>query len=146
MTRETLHFLEWIHGWLGWASILALAIPAVTLARPRAPRKILVIACTALATSTGLLGGFLYAYYTPMLKRAIYLASVSRGVMMERKEHLAVVGLALAWSGCLLYVAEGSDAGKRARARAAHTCFIVATAVVFAVAVFGALVADTKTF
>jgi hypothetical protein len=146
MTIESLRTIESIHGWLGWTSIGALTIPAVLLRRAKRTRVEIVVACTALATIVALLGGFLYAYYTPMLKRAVYVASFRTGVLMERKEHLAVVALALAWCGCLLHVTKEDDDARRSRARIAHVCFVVAAMLAFVIAIMGATVASTRTF
>ena len=146
MTIESLRTLESIHGWLGWASIGALALPAVLLLRPKSPRVEIVVACTAFATLAATLGGFLYAYYTPMLKRAVFVASMRTGVLMERKEHLAVAALALAWCGCLLHVSGEVDDERRPRARIAHACFVASAIFAFAIAVIGATVASTRTF
>jgi uncharacterized membrane protein YfcA len=143
---ESLRTLESIHGWLGWASIGALAIPAALLLRKKRVDVRIVVACTAFATIVATLGGYLYAYYTPMLKRAIYVASYRTGLLMERKEHLAVVALALAWCGCLLYVAGDDDDARRTRARIAHVCFVVSAMLAFVIAVLGATVASTRTF
>jgi hypothetical protein len=153
MTIESLRTIESIHGWLGWTSIGALGLPAALLLRnrprvashARALRRI-VVACTAFATLTAMLGGWLYAYYTPMLKRAVYVASFRAGLLMERKEHLAVVALALAWCGCLLHVAGEVDDERRTRARIAHACFVVSAILAFGIAVMGATVASTRTF
>lgn len=145
MTLESLRTVETLHGWLGWASIVSLSIPAFLLLRARRPRDEIVVACTSFATLVALLGGWLYSYYTPLLKRAVYVASFRTGLLMERKEHLAVVALALAWCGCLLHVA-GEDDARRTRARIAHGCFVVAAVLALSIAVLGATVASTRTF
>jgi hypothetical protein len=148
MTIESLRTLESIHGWLGWASIGALGVPAALMLRPERARALrrIVVACTAFATLAATLGGFLYAYYTPMLKRAVYVASFRTGLLMERKEHLAVAALALAWCGCLLHVAGDVDDARRTRTRIAHACFVVSAVLAFVIAVIGATVASTRTF
>lgn len=145
MTLESLRTLESIHGWLGWTSIGALAIPAVLLLRSRAPRVEIIVACTVFATIVGVLGGWIYSYYTPLLKRAVYVASFRTGLLMERKEHLAVVALCMAWIGCFLRMAGDRDE-TRTRMRIAHGSFVVAAVLAFAVAVLGATVASTRTF
>jgi hypothetical protein len=57
-----------------------------------------------------------------------------------------VVALALAWCGCLTFVAGDVDDARRTRTRIAHVCFAVASILAFAIAVIGATVAGTRSF
>ena len=147
MTPERLHLLAQVHAFLGWVAVGALIVPAVLLFRPRRRFGLVAMLATIVATVAGVLGGVLYAWYTPLLKRAIYVASFGHGLAMERKEHLAVLALALAWAGALGHLASDRDAEvARVRAVFAHGAYVAAALLALTVALLGNAVASIRSF
>jgi len=106
MSPFALRLLEHVHGHFGWLSVVALSHPAVLLrARPR--RALLSAAlATTLVTLTGAAGALLYPAYRTQVKVAVFSASTAYGNAFERKEHLAVAAVALAWVGLAAHIAE----------------------------------------
>src|SRR5450432_3627328 len=106
LTTLQLRTLEHIHGHLGWLSTLALFHPALLL-RSRSRRALLAAAlATGLVTLTGLLGVCLYPPYRSLVKPAIFAASPVVGNAFERKEHLAMAVVVLAWVGLTAHFAQ----------------------------------------
>jgi hypothetical protein len=101
-----LRLFEHIHGHLGWLSTLALFHPAVLLRSARRRALLAAAIATALVTLTGLMGALLYPAYRSLLKPEIFHASPAVGNAFERKEHLAVAVVALAWVGLIAHWAE----------------------------------------
>jgi hypothetical protein len=91
--------LEHVHGHLGWLTALALAHPAILLRRRRRRALGVAAAATALATATATLGALLYPQYRAVIKPLLFAASPAVGELFERKEHLGVGALVLAWVG-----------------------------------------------
>jgi hypothetical protein len=144
---EALRLLEHIHGHLGWLAVAALVHPAIVLRNPKRRARLAVTLSVALATLAGALGGYLYFYYSLVLRRAIYVASVRHGLMFERKEHLAFGAIALAWAGCVMHwTARDAEGDPDARAKFAHYAFVMAAAISLVVAVMGTIVGSFKTF
>lgn len=142
-----LRLLERVHGHLGWLAAIALIHPAIVLRNPRRRARLAAFLSTALATLVGALGGFIYADYSKLLRRAVYLASPRYGLLFERKEHLAFAAIALAWAGCLLHLtARDDDPGAPARARAAHLAYVAAAALAVLVAALGTVIASFRSF
>ena len=147
MTPDRLHLLGQAHMVLGWLTVAALTLPAVLLFRARRRFAVIALGSTIVATLAAACGIALYAWYTPLLKRAIYVASFSRGVAMERKEHLAVLALALAWAGALVHFVERRDETvSLPRARFAHGAYVAAAALALVVALLGNAVAAIRAF
>lgn len=147
MTPERLHLLGQAHRVLGWLTVAALTLPAVLLFRARRRFALVAVASTVVATFAAACGIVLYAWYTPLLKRAVYVASLSRGLAMERKEHLAVLALCLAWAGALVHPVERVDEDvSLARARFAHGAYVAAAALALVVALLGNAVAAIRAF
>ena len=147
MSAEDLHLLGQAHMYLGWLSVAALTLPAVLLFRSKRRFAVVALTSTMVATLAGALGGILYAWYTPLLKRAIYVASMQHGRAMERKEHLAVLALALAWAGALVHLVERKDDEvSRSRALFAHGAYLAAAVLALTVALLGNAVASIRAF
>lgn len=143
MTTETLRLLERVHGHIGWLVAAALVHPAIILRRPKRRARLAVILSALLATIAGALGTFIYADYSRILRRVMYTASPRHGLLFERKEHLAVAAVALAWAGCLLHL---SARDNPVRARAAHIAFVAAAALTIVVATLGTIIAAFRSF
>ena len=142
-----LRMLERVHGHLGWLCAIALVHPAIVLRNPRRRARLAAVLSTALATLVGALGAYVYADYSKLLRRAIYVASPRYGLLFERKEHLAFAAIALAWAGCLLHLtAREDDPGAPARARAAHLAYVAAAALTTLVAALGTVIASFRSF
>jgi hypothetical protein len=156
----TLRILEHVHGHAGWLAVAALIHPAIVLRDPRRRARLSVALSVGFVTFVGGLGGYLYYFYSHLLRRSIYLANVRWGMLFERKEHLAFGAIMLAWAGALLHLfahhrvqSEGQSEGEDVlaidasmRARAAHVCFVGAAALALIVAVFGTAIAGFRTF
>jgi len=91
--------LQHLHGHIGWLAALALAHPAVLLRRPERRVFGAALASTALVTVAALLGALIYPSYRETVKPAIFAAAPAVGFLFERKEHLGIAALALAWCG-----------------------------------------------
>lgn len=147
MTLFALRLVEHVHGHLGWLSTLALLHPAVLLrARPR--RALLATAlATGLVSVTGLLGVCLYPQYRAELKPAIFAASTSMGYAFERKEHLAIAVIVLAWVGLLAHWAQCRERELGPTlARIAFVAYAGAAALALVSASLGVAVAVCRTF
>jgi len=146
MLVETARLLARLHQWIGWGAFAALLVPAVLLANRARRFPVVVMVATLVTTLAGGLGAFIYPTYSRVLRRAIYVASPSHGLLFERKEHLAFAAIALAWVGALLHLRAHVGEGALSRARAAHFSFIGAALLVGIVAVLGTMVASVRTF
>jgi hypothetical protein len=96
--------LEHVHGHLGWLAAAALAHPALLLSR-RPERRVSGAALTAtvLVTVTAAVAVAIYPAYRAGVKPAIFAAAPAIGLLFERKEHLGVAALALAWCGLAMH-------------------------------------------
>lgn len=141
---DLLRFVEHIHGHLGWLAAASLVHPAIILRNPRRRARLAVVLSTALATIAGSMGAWLYPHYRELLKRALFVQSTRVGWMFERKEHLAVAALGLAWVGLVLHLSARDEAP--AIARAAHRAYVASAIFALIVAALGTYVAATKTF
>ena len=143
MTVVAARILEHIHGHVGWLATASLLHPALLLGR--AKRRAMLAACsaTALATATGLLGLGLYPEYRVMIKPALFAEAPGIGWAFERKEHLAIAAIVLAWAGLGAHWAE-PRANERTRAalrRTARVAYAGAAAMALTAATLGVLVA-----
>ncbi|MGZ3448212.1 MAG: hypothetical protein ACXWUG_24725 [Polyangiales bacterium] len=139
----TLRLLERIHGHLGWLAALALLHPAILLRNPKRSARLSAVLATLIAIAAGSLGAFVYPTYSRQLRRSIYLASKSYGLLFERKEHLAFLAVALAIAGCALHLGRGDSLP---RARAAWIAFVASAALAVAVATMGTVIASFRSF
>ncbi|HEX3774708.1 MAG TPA: hypothetical protein VHV51_09610 [Polyangiaceae bacterium] len=147
MTPFLLRLSEHLHGHLGWLSTLALIHPALLL-RKRMRRSLLAASlATALATLTGVLGALLYPAYRELVKPEIFQASTAFGNAFERKEHLAVGVVVLAWVGLVAHFAEcrerGVDSGST---RVSFVAYASAATLAVLTGVFGVAVAAFRSF
>ncbi len=103
---------------------------------------------TSSAIATALLGASIYPEYRARIKQQIFIEAPTVGWMFERKEHLAVGGVAFALVGCVAHFAlPVFHEGVRVNvARLAHRAFVIAFLLTAAVAVLGVAVASYKSF
>jgi hypothetical protein len=142
-----LRLFEHVHGHLGWLSTLALCHPAVLLRSGRRRALLAAAIATALVTLTGLLGALIYPAYRAVLKPAIFQASSAMGNAFERKEHLAVAVVALAWVGLIAHFSEcRSRTVTPGRTRIAFIAYSGAAILALASAGLGLAVAAFRTF
>jgi hypothetical protein len=143
-----LRVLERVHGHLGWLGVAALLHPAILLANPRRRAKLAVTLATSSVTATALLGASLYPEYRARLKQQIFIEAPTVGWMFERKEHLAVGGVAFALVGCVAHLAVPvfHESVRANVARLAHRAFVIAFVLTAAVAALGVAVASYRSF
>ena len=147
MTADVLRVLEHVHGHLGWLAAVALAHPAILLRRPRRSALPAATAATAVVTAAALCGACLYPAYRAQIKPALFVAAPTIGYAFERKEHLAIGAVILAWAGLSLHWFSGrGDSRQIHLARAAFLAFVWATCLAAMTAVLGTMVATTRTF
>jgi hypothetical protein len=143
MKVELLRLLERIHGHLGWLAALALVHPAILLRNPKRRARLSAALATAVAICAGGLGAFIYPNYSRGLRRSVYIASRSYGLLFERKEHLGFAAVALAIAGCALHFARESSVP---RARAAWLAYVAAAVLAVIVAAMGTAIASFRSF
>jgi hypothetical protein len=147
MSDLLLRILEHVHGHLGWLSALALGHPAVLLRRPRRHVLGVAIAATTLVTIAAALGALLYPSYRVEVKPLLFAATPAVGALFERKEHLGVAALVLAWIGLLaLGVARRRDAAATELGRLAFVAYSGAALVAIMAAGAGLIVGANRTF
>jgi hypothetical protein len=146
MSATLLKAIEHVHGHLACLSTAALYHPAILLRRPRRRAVGASLAAAALVTLTAVLGAAIYPAYRGQLKPAIFAGSTVIGMMFERKEHLGVGAVILAWTGFILHLRARQDDWDRRGARAAYIAFAGAAAFATLAASMGVLVAVYKTF
>ena len=103
MTGLVARSLQHVHGHLGWLAALALAHPALLLRRPERRVRGAALAATALVTVTAVLGALAYPRYRTEVKPLLFETAPAVGLWFERKEHLGVAALLLAWSGLVAH-------------------------------------------
>jgi hypothetical protein len=148
VTQVLLRAVEHVHGHVGWLAALALGHPAILLRNPRRRAVGVVIAAAVLVTLAGACGAAIYPAYRTALKPDIFAASPFVGRLFERKEHLGVAAIVLAWVGTLLHLGAGdAPALDRPRlARAAWVAFCAAAGFAAATAALGLAVGAFQTF
>ena len=97
-----------------------------------------------LLTVTAILGATIYGPYSRRVRRTVYLASAQMGLLFERKEHLAVLAVALAWTGAVLHFLPAD--GSLARARSVRVALTAAALLSAMVAALGTRVAAFVSF
>jgi hypothetical protein len=137
---------EHVHGHLALLATLALIHPAVLLRRPRRRARLATASATVLATVTAALGLALYPTYRSLIKPAIFANSPVIGNAFERKEHLAVAVVVLAWVGLVSHWATGEATSERPWARVAHVAYVGAAAIAVLTAGLGVAVAVQRSF
>jgi alpha-beta hydrolase superfamily lysophospholipase len=129
MSDLVLRIVEHVHGHVGWLSALALAHPAVLLRRPRRNVFGVATAATALVTVAAALGAAIYPSYRVGVKPLLLATTPAVGALFERKEHLGVAALVLAWIGLFaLTLARRRDA---AAAELGHLAFVAYSGAAF---------------
>ncbi len=142
-----LRLFEHIHGHLGWLSTLALFHPAILLRSAHRRALLAAAIATSLVTLTGLMGALLYPAYRSLLKPGIFRTSPAFGNAFERKEHLAMAVVALAWVGLIAHFAECRQRGSATgRTRVAFVAYSGAAVLAAASAGLGLAVAAFRTF
>lgn len=144
-----LRVVEHVHGHLGWLAALALVHPAVLLRRRERRARLACLLATSAVTLTGALGAWLYGDYRARLKQGIFLHAPRIGWSFERKEHLAVGAIVLAWAGLAAHLAATRTPERAVRhplARAAHLAYVAAALLAIAASGLGLLVATYATF
>ena len=131
-----------VHGHLGWLAALALLHPAWLLRRPRRRALAAALAATLVATATAALGILLYPTYRQSLKPGLLSAAPIAAALFERKEHLGIGALVLAWVGLALHGLWCRDRpGAASLARAAFAAYVGAAGFAVVTAVLGVVVA-----
>jgi hypothetical protein len=139
--------LERVHGHVGWLSALALAHPAVLLRRPRRNVLGVATAATVLVTLAAALGALLYPAYRAGIKPLLFASTPAVGALFERKEHLGVAALALAWIGLgALALARRRDAAAPDLGRVAFVAYAGAAFVALIAAGAGLIVSAHRVF
>jgi hypothetical protein len=146
MSNGWLRAFEHLHGHLGWLSTLALYHPAILLRRPRRRAVFAAIAATVLVTLTGAMGALIYPAYRQTLKPAILAAAPIIGELFERKEHLGVAAVILAWTGTAFHVGARWEPLELRTSRVAFVAFVGAAVLATLAASMGSIVAVTRTF
>ena len=139
--------LEHVHGHLGWLTVAALIHPAILLRNPRRRAKLPVLVATGFVALTWGLGATIYPEYRARLKQHLFIETPRIGWLFERKEHLAVGVAAFALIGTIAHLAAPAfvdDEARSAICKLAHRSFVIAAALAVLVAVFGVIVAVTK--
>jgi hypothetical protein len=133
--------LAHVHGHLGWLAALALAHPAVLLRRPNRRALGVALAATALVTVVAALGAALYPRYRTTIKPALLASAPAVGELFERKEHLGVAALVLAWTGLVAHaLAHRRGAVQPQLGRTAFVAYVGAAVVAFTAASAGLVV------
>ena len=146
MSPGLLRVIEHVHGHLAWLSTAALYHPALLLRKPRRRAVGAAASAAALVTASAALGAAMYPAYRLQLKPSILAGSPLLGMMFERKEHLGVGAVVLAWTGLVLHLRAREDDGDRPLSRAAFVAFVGAAGFATLAALMGVMVAAFKTF
>ena len=140
--------LEHIHGHIGWLAAVALAHPAILLRRRRRRALLAAASATGLVTVAAALGATIYPAFRVDIKPRLFAHEPAMAWAFERKEHLAVAALAMAWVGLGAHLAEyRSPAGVPGRLdRVAFFAYVAATGAALVTATLGVAVATHRTF
>lgn len=141
---DPIRVLTELHGSAGLLAVAALIHPLALLRRPsrRAP-----LACwAATAATTAVFGGglALYGTYRERVKHELFVAAPSIGWLFERKEHLALGALALAWCGAIAHALERRPGLAAPMRRLALGAYAAAAAMAAFAAVAGLVVAAVR--
>jgi hypothetical protein len=139
--------LEHLHGHLGWLAALALWHPAILLRRTKRRLIGVSIAATVLVSLTAVLGATVYPAYRVSIKPHLFAVVPVVGAIFERKEHLGVAAVALAWLGLALHWLDERDPATQPHlARAARVAYVGAAAFSAVAAGLGVVVAVHRSF
>lgn len=148
MLLDATRLMEHVHGHLGWLAAATLVHPAIVL-RSRTRRAHYAVGLsTVFVTVAAGIGVLLYAPYRERLKQGIFMHAAPIGLLFERKEHLAVGAVLLAWAGAAAYFAAPSAAEPtRHHLRTiAFRAFCASALLAILVAILGTIVAVYRTF
>ncbi len=147
MSDLWLRVAEHVHGHLAWLATIALVHPVALLRQPGRRLVFSTAAATLSVTLVAALGLALYPAYRGELKPLVFAASRSLGIAFERKEHLAMGVVVLAWVGLVAHLAESkqrpSAVGSMGLARVAYSA---AAALALVTAGLGVAVAVERSF
>ncbi len=149
MIDATMRAVAHAHGHVGWLAAAALLHPAWMLRRPVRRLSRVSVAATVIVTLPALSALVIYPVYRAAVKQALFVRSPMLGWMFERKEHLALGAVALAWAGLALHAASlrALDSTARARlARPAHVCFVLSAAFTAIVSALGSWISAVAPF
>jgi hypothetical protein len=146
MSAALLRTLEHVHGHLAWLSTAALYHPAFLLRRPRRRAVGAAIAATVLVTTTVGLGALMYPAYREGVKPVLLASSPLVGSLFERKEHLGVGVLILAWAGLAFHLGGSRPEAEHRAATPAFVAYAAAAAFATVAAVMGVVVAVHQSF
>ncbi len=147
MSALVVRSLQHVHGHVGWLAALALAHPAVLLRRPERRVFGAAFASTMLVTVAALMGALIYPSYRTVVKPGIFSAAPAIGMLFERKEHLGIAALALAWCGLTMYLlAHRREAPRLDLGRAAFVSYAGAALAATLAASGGLIVACYRSF
>lgn len=149
MIDVTMRAVAHVHGHLGWLAAAALLHPAWMLRRPLRRLSSVAVAATALVTLPAATALLVYPAYRASLKQALFVRAPAIGWMFERKEHLGLGAVALAWAGLALHAASvraADDETRRSLARAAQVSFALAALFTWVVSALGTWVASVAPF
>jgi len=150
VSATALRLLEHAHGHLGVLAAAALIHPALMLRRRRRNGALrAAAAATALATLTAAAGALLYPSYRQLVKPALFARWPAVGWAFERKEHLGVATVLMAWAGLAALIAERPDSDGRSWSRPlrpAHAAYVAAAIGAACAAALGLVAAAHATF
>jgi hypothetical protein len=147
MSGLALRALAHVHGNAGWLSALALGHPALLLRRGRRRPLGVAWAATGLVTAVAALGAVLYPRYRTLIKPALFATAPIAGELFERKEHLGVLAVVLAWTGLALCRLAARRTDEQVDiARAAFVAYTGATLAALASATTGLVVGVCGSF
>lgn len=148
MLLDATRLMEHVHGHLGWLAAATLAHPAIVLRSHTRRAHYAVGLSTVFVTVTAGIGVALYEAYRERLKQGIFMHAAPIGLLFERKEHLAVGAVLLAWAGAAAYFAAPSAAEPtRGHLRTiAFRAFCASASLAVLVAILGTIVAVYRTF
>jgi hypothetical protein len=144
-----LRVLEHVHGHLGVLAAAALWHPAILLRNLRRRAPLSAALATTLISVAAAPGFYLYPSYRSSLKQRLFLHAPRIGWLFERKEHLAVGALALAWTGLiahLLLSRQLPGTVNASLARTAHLAYVGAAVLSTVVVIIGVTVAVNAPF
>jgi hypothetical protein len=148
MLLDATRLMEHVHGHLGWLAAATLVHPAIVLrSRTRRAHYAVGLATVFVTVAAGI-GVALYQTYRERLKQGIFMHAAPIGLLFERKEHLAVGAVLLAWAGAAAYFAAPSAAEPtRGHLRTiAFRAFCGSASLAVLVAILGTIVAVYRTF
>lgn len=147
MSLTILRLLESWHGQLGILAVAALVHPAILLRRGKVlsrGAKLAIVLATMLVVVAFGSGVFIYDDYRELVKRDLFKASPTAGLLFETKEHLGYGAMALAVGAAVCALAAPRKAIELRRLSA--IAFAGSAALTLAVGVLGNWIAAVWSF